>query len=73
MIPDAAVAGILRSHRRFEEPMKTTAILVAVLFGMVCNSAAADQFLVRQQAMVEHDIKGRGISDQRVLEVMVAG
>jgi protein-L-isoaspartate(D-aspartate) O-methyltransferase len=45
-------------------------MLVAVLLGMVCSAAATDQFLARRQAMVEHDIKGRRISDQRLLTVM---
>ncbi|KAF0216014.1 MAG: protein-L-isoaspartate(D-aspartate) [Geobacteraceae bacterium] len=31
---------------------------------------AADPYLAKRQAMVKHDIKGRGIRDKRVLEVM---
>jgi protein-L-isoaspartate(D-aspartate) O-methyltransferase len=31
---------------------------------------ASDPYLQRRQAMVENDIKGRGIKDKKVLEVM---
>jgi protein-L-isoaspartate(D-aspartate) O-methyltransferase len=42
-------------------------ILIGTALG-VC--ATGDPFLARRQAMVEHDIKGRGVSDARVLEAM---
>jgi len=50
--------------------LKITAIVVTILLGLVCAAAATDQFLARRQAMVEHDIKGRGVRDRQVLEVM---
>jgi protein-L-isoaspartate(D-aspartate) O-methyltransferase len=37
---------------------------------MACSAFAADPFLARRQAMVERDIKGRGVSDQRLLAAM---
>ncbi|HEX2770182.1 MAG TPA: protein-L-isoaspartate(D-aspartate) O-methyltransferase [Geobacteraceae bacterium] len=45
-------------------------ILFSILLGIACVVLAADTFLARRQAMVEHDIKGRGIRDRRLLEVM---
>ena len=42
-------------------------ILIGTTLG-VCSTM--DPFLAKRQTMVEHDIKGRGVSDARVLEVM---
>ena len=50
--------------------MKGIIILGCVLIGIACDVLSADPFFARRQAMVEHDFKGRGISDRRVLEVM---
>jgi protein-L-isoaspartate(D-aspartate) O-methyltransferase len=41
-----------------------------ILLGTAFGALAADSFLVRRQAMVEHDIRGRGVSDSRLLQVM---
>jgi len=50
--------------------MKLTVMLWCILLGLACSAPAADPFLAGRQAMVERDIKGRGVSDRRVLEVM---
>jgi protein-L-isoaspartate(D-aspartate) O-methyltransferase len=50
--------------------MKATLLLCSVLAATAVGAWAADPFDARRQAMVEHDIKGRGISDRRLLEVM---
>ncbi|HBG05688.1 MAG: protein-L-isoaspartate O-methyltransferase [Geobacteraceae bacterium GWC2_58_44] len=42
-------------------------VLIGTALG-VCSTA--DPFLAKRQTMVERDIKGRGVSDSRVLEVM---
>ena len=49
--------------------------LVIFCCGMLMGAGAVwcstlDPFLAKRQAMVERDIKGRGVSDRRVLEVM---
>jgi protein-L-isoaspartate(D-aspartate) O-methyltransferase len=43
---------------------------MGILFCLVCTVSAADPYLAKRQAMVEQDIKGRGISDRRLLEAM---
>lgn len=50
--------------------MKTFLILCAALVATAMEVPADDQFFARRKAMVEHDIKGRGIRDQRLLEAM---
>lgn len=50
--------------------MKTALLLLCLLITTAGDGSAADPFLDKRQIMVEHDLKGRGISDQRVLEVM---
>jgi len=50
--------------------MHKVVILFSILLGIACVAPAADTFLARRQAMVEHDIKGRGIRDRRLLEAM---
>ena len=50
--------------------MHKVVILLSILLGIACVAPAADPFLARRQAMVEHDIKGRGIRDRRLLEAM---
>ena len=50
--------------------MKHAMVLVGILLGAAFTVLAADPFLAKRQAMVEHDIKGRGIRDRRVLEAM---
>jgi len=51
-----------------------TRILFSLLFltYTVCTVAAADIYTERRLAMVAADIKGRGIADRKVLEVMAA-
>lgn len=44
-------------------------ILIGTAVG-VCSSTA-DPFLAKRQTMVQRDIKGRGVTDARVLEVMM--
>lgn len=41
-----------------------------LLFGASLPASQVDPFLKKRQTMVEQDIKGRGIKDRRVLEVM---
>jgi protein-L-isoaspartate(D-aspartate) O-methyltransferase len=41
-----------------------------ILLGTAFSVLAADPLLVRRQAMVEHDIKGRGVNNSRLLQVM---
>lgn len=50
--------------------MKETLLIWCIMIATVIGVSAADPFFIRRQAMVEHDIKGRGISDRGVLEVM---
>lgn len=50
--------------------MKNIVILCCLLIGIASDVLSADPYIARRQAMVEHDIKGRGIGDQRVLEAM---
>ena len=50
--------------------MKNAIAFCCILLGLAGSVLAADPFLARRQAMVDHDIKGRGVSDRRVLEVM---
>ena len=50
--------------------MKRAIVLGSVLLALASGVPAADPFFARRQVMVEHDIKGRGVSDRRVLEVM---
>jgi protein-L-isoaspartate(D-aspartate) O-methyltransferase len=50
-------------------------VRLVVLFSILVAACAvfgstADPFLAKRQVMVERDIKGRGVSDPRVLEVM---
>jgi protein-L-isoaspartate(D-aspartate) O-methyltransferase len=49
-------------------------IKVCVIWGiLLCvaeTAVAADPYLARRQAMVEHDLKGRGIRDARVIAAM---
>jgi protein-L-isoaspartate(D-aspartate) O-methyltransferase len=50
--------------------LKITLLLSALLVATVLGAPAADLFQARRQAMVERDLKGRGISDQRLLAAM---
>jgi len=50
--------------------MRKVVILFFILLGFACVALAADPFLAGRQAMVEHDIKARGVRDRRLLEVM---
>jgi protein-L-isoaspartate(D-aspartate) O-methyltransferase len=43
---------------------------VAIILCMAVAALAADPYAARRRAMVEHDLKGRGIGDQRVLAAM---
>ncbi len=50
--------------------MKIALLLATLLVTTVLDVTAADPFAARRQFMVEHDLKARGISDQRLLAVM---
>jgi protein-L-isoaspartate(D-aspartate) O-methyltransferase len=50
--------------------MHKVVILFCILLGIACAAQAADPFPAMRQAMVEHDIRGRGIRDQRLLKAM---
>src|SRR5512133_2894740 len=50
--------------------MKVTLLLCSILLVTAMGASAADTFDIKRQAMVEHDIKERGVSDRHVLEVM---
>ncbi len=50
--------------------MKSIIILCCILLATSAGAPTGAPYLTRRLAMVEHDIKGRGIDDQRVLEVM---
>ncbi|WP_298436712.1 protein-L-isoaspartate(D-aspartate) O-methyltransferase [Geobacter sp.] len=50
--------------------MKHALVFVVILLGAAFTVPAADPFLAKRQAMVEHDLKGQGVSDRRVLEAM---
>jgi protein-L-isoaspartate(D-aspartate) O-methyltransferase len=45
-------------------------VLVITLLVMVAAALAADQYQTRRRVMVEQDIRGRGIRDQRLLDAM---
>jgi protein-L-isoaspartate(D-aspartate) O-methyltransferase len=45
-------------------------VLVVTLLVMVAAALAADQYQTRRRVMVEQDIRGRGIRDQRLLDAM---
>jgi protein-L-isoaspartate(D-aspartate) O-methyltransferase len=50
-----------------------TIILITSLLLLFSNHAsllAADPYVQQRKEMIEHDIKGRGVKDKRVLEVM---
>ena len=50
--------------------MKVTLLLCSILLATAMGASAADPLDAKRQAMVEHDIKDRGVSDRHVLEVM---
>jgi len=50
--------------------MKSTLLLSALLVATALEAPAADPFQTMRQTMVERDLKGRGISDQRLLAAM---
>ena len=50
--------------------MKVTLLLCSMLLVTAMGASAADPLDAKRQAMVENDIKGRGVSDRHVLEVM---
>ena len=50
--------------------MKIRIIVLCILLCAVSGALAADPYLARRQAMVEQDIKGRGIRDAKVLVAM---
>lgn len=50
--------------------MLTLALAAAAVVAGVQGALPADPFQAKRQAMVEHDIRGRGIRDGRVLEVL---
>src|SRR4030042_5252293 len=44
--------------------------LLSILLFLASYLSAADPYIQKRQVMVENDIKGRGIKDKKVLEVM---
>lgn len=50
--------------------MKTVLLILCILITTSMASPAADPFLAKRQFMVEHDIKGRGIINRKVLAAM---
>lgn len=50
--------------------MNATQLFCGILITTTLAAAAADPFTASRQIMVERDIRGRGISDRRLLEVM---
>jgi protein-L-isoaspartate(D-aspartate) O-methyltransferase len=50
--------------------MKPLLCTLCILLTLATLCPAADPFLARRRSMVEHDIRGAGVSDRRVLEVM---
>ncbi len=50
--------------------MRLDVFVCGILLGIAATALAADPYLARRQAMVEHDLKGRGIRDARLLAVM---
>lgn len=50
--------------------MKIRVFIWGILLSIAVTVLAADQYLARRQAMVEHDLKGRGIRDTRLLTAM---
>ncbi|MEW6416996.1 MAG: protein-L-isoaspartate(D-aspartate) O-methyltransferase [Nitrospirota bacterium] len=45
-------------------------LLLSILLFLASYLSAADPYIQKRQAMVENDIKGRGIKDKKVLDVM---
>ena len=50
--------------------MKINMLLLAFFVSTALGAPAADPYQARRQTMVERDLKGRGISDQRLLAAM---
>src|SRR6266581_3199418 len=50
--------------------MKRKAVFLCFLLCAAVAALAADPYAARRQTMVEHDLKGRGITDQKVLAAM---
>jgi protein-L-isoaspartate(D-aspartate) O-methyltransferase len=50
--------------------MKKKAFLIAILLFSASYLFAADPYMQKRQDMVDKDIKGRGVKDKKVLEVM---
>jgi len=50
--------------------MKIRIIVLCILLCAASGALAADPYLAKRQTMVEQDIKGRGISDKKVLAAM---
>ncbi|OGW36297.1 MAG: protein-L-isoaspartate O-methyltransferase [Nitrospirae bacterium RBG_13_39_12] len=50
--------------------IKNFFLITAILVLSVSYTLSADPYLQKRQAMIEKDIKGRGIKDKKVLEVM---
>src|SRR6266581_1314122 len=53
-----------------EAGMKINILFWSILLCAAVTALAADPYAARRQQMVEHDLKGRGIADARVLAAM---
>lgn len=49
---------------------RTVPFSIVILLFSASYLFAADLYIQKRQAMVENDIKGRGIKDKKVIEVM---
>ncbi len=62
-----------RNHKNFDKeinPYLKKVFLIALLLFSASYLFASDPYTEKRQAMVENDIKGRGIKDKKVLDVM---
>jgi len=50
--------------------MRASALAWLLMLSVVSGLSASDKYVRKREAMVEHDLKGRGIADRKVLEVM---
>ncbi len=61
------------NYKKFDKEinsyLKRVFLIAVLLFSATCLFAA-DPYTEKRQAMVENDIKGRGIKDKKVIEVM---
>jgi protein-L-isoaspartate(D-aspartate) O-methyltransferase len=54
----------------FVQMIRLFIVVLIILFNLIPEARASDTYASQRQAMIEHDIKGRGIKDKIVLDAM---